>query len=88
MQARSKPDTSRPVVAALCGGRPDGMEPIEAVADVRYVDGDTLADGLRGAEVLFVWDFRSAALRDAWSAADALRWVHIAGAGVDRVLFP
>ena len=88
MQARSKPDTSRPVVAALCGGRPDGMEPIEAVADVRYVDGDTLAEALPGAEVLFVWDFRSAALRDAWPAADALRWVHVAGAGVDRVLFP
>jgi phosphoglycerate dehydrogenase-like enzyme len=78
-----------PVVAALCGdGRPDGMEPVEAIADVRYVDADGLADGLHGAEVLFVWDFRSSALRDAWPAADALRWVHVAGAGVDRVLFP
>jgi phosphoglycerate dehydrogenase-like enzyme len=89
MQGGPRLDPDRPVVAALCGGeRPAGMGPIEALADVRYVDGDGLAGALAGAEVLFVWDFRSAALRDAWSAADALRWVHVAGAGVDRVLFP
>jgi phosphoglycerate dehydrogenase-like enzyme len=89
MQGGTRPDSARPVVAALCGGeRPDGMEPIEAMAEVRYVDAASLADGLRGADVLFVWDFCSAALRDAWTAADALRWVHVAGAGVDRVLFP
>jgi phosphoglycerate dehydrogenase-like enzyme len=83
------PNPARPVVAALTGGeRPDGMEPIEALGEVRYVDSDRLAGGLRGAEILFVWDFRSAALRDAWPAADALRWVHVAGAGVERVLFP
>jgi phosphoglycerate dehydrogenase-like enzyme len=82
-------EPDRPVVAALCGGdRLDGMTPIEALADVRYADADGLADALAGAEVLFVWNFRSAALRDAWPAADALRWVHVAGAGVDRVLFP
>jgi phosphoglycerate dehydrogenase-like enzyme len=89
MQGGAKTTTVRPVVAALCGGeRPDGMEPIEELAEVRYVDADGLADALRGAEVLFVWDFRSDALREAWAAADALRWVHVAGAGVDRVLFP
>src|SRR5262245_28121704 len=89
MQSGTRPDSAPSVVAALCGGeRPDGMEQIEAMAEVRYVDAETLADGLRGADVLFVWDFRSAALRDAWAAADALRWVHVAGAGVDRVLFP
>ena len=89
MPGGSKSESPRPVVVALCGGgRPDGMEPIEAIADVRYVDGESLADSLPGAEVLFVWDFRSAALRDTWAAADALRWVHVAGAGVDRVLFP
>jgi phosphoglycerate dehydrogenase-like enzyme len=89
MERGAEPHAARPVVAALCGGeRPDGMEPIEALADVRYTDADGLADALRGASVLFVWDFRSAALRDAWHATDALRWVHVAGAGVDRVLFP
>jgi phosphoglycerate dehydrogenase-like enzyme len=89
MQGGAKTDAVRPVVAALCGdARPDGMEPVEELAEVRYVDGDGLADALRGAEVLFVWDFRSDALRAAWPAADALRWVHVAGAGVDRVLFP
>ena len=38
--------------------------------------------------MLFVWDFRSRRRTRAWHAADALRWVHIASAGVDPVLFP
>jgi phosphoglycerate dehydrogenase-like enzyme len=38
--------------------------------------------------VLFVWDFRSTELRDAWHRVEKLRWVHVAGAGVDAVLFP
>lgn len=89
MNSGAMPRPTRPVVAALCGGeRPDGMEPIEALADVRYTDADGLSDALRGASVLFVWDFRSDALRAAWQSADALQWVHVAGAGVDRVLFP
>jgi phosphoglycerate dehydrogenase-like enzyme len=89
METGAMGDRARPVIAALCGAeRPDGMEPIEALADVRYTDAAGLADALRGASVLFVWDFRSDALREAWHAADALRWVHVAGAGVDKVLFP
>jgi phosphoglycerate dehydrogenase-like enzyme len=50
-------------------------------------DATTLADALPGAEVLLVWDFTSDAVRDAWPAADALRWVHTASAGVDRLTF-
>lgn len=38
--------------------------------------------------MLLVWDFRSTELRDAWHRADRLGWVHVAGAGVDAVLFP
>ncbi len=50
---------------------------------------DELAKALPGTEVLLVWDFTSDAVRDAWPAADsALRWVHTASAGVDRVIFP
>lgn len=51
-------------------------------------DASSLADALPGAEVLLVWDFLSDAVRDAWPAADALRWVHTASAGVDRLTFP
>jgi phosphoglycerate dehydrogenase-like enzyme len=49
---------------------------------------DSLAQALPGTEVLLVWDFLSDSVRDAWPAADALRWVHTASAGVDRLVFP
>jgi phosphoglycerate dehydrogenase-like enzyme len=64
------------------------MEPIEAAAVVRYTREDGLTEALRGADALFLYDFLSTALRSAWPAADRLRWVHIASAGVDPVLFP
>jgi len=51
-------------------------------------DASALAAALPGAEVLLVWDFLSDAVRDAWPAADSLRWVHTASAGVDRLTFP
>lgn len=82
----------RPVLAVLHGEQHPGdvgaMEPIEKVAVVRYTGEDGLAEALRGADALFLYDFLSTALRDAWPAADRLRWVHIASAGVDPVLFP
>ncbi|MCP3798235.1 D-2-hydroxyacid dehydrogenase [Allokutzneria sp. A3M-2-11 16] len=64
------------------------MQGIEADAVVRYTREDGLAEALRGADVLFVYDFLSKAVPGAWHAADRLRWVHIASAGVDPVLFP
>ncbi|MPY79100.1 MAG: D-2-hydroxyacid dehydrogenase [Actinophytocola sp.] len=80
---------SAPVVAVLCGqDRPRGMEPVEEAATVRYADAAELPDALRGADVLFVWDFLSTAVPDAWPSADQLRWLHIAAAGVDPVMFP
>lgn len=58
-------------------------------ASLRFAVGtEELERALEGAEALLVWDFRSTELRDAWHRADALRWVHVAGAGVDAVLFP
>ncbi len=59
--------------------------------DARFADdAPSLAAALPGTEVLLVWDFLSDAVRDAWPLADvsALRWVHTASAGVDRLLFP
>lgn len=79
----------RPVLAVLEGDRhPSGMEPIEESAIVRYTREEGLAETLRGADALFLYDFQSSALRDAWASADRLRWVHVAAAGVDPVLFP
>lgn len=65
--------------------RPPGLE----LDGMRFAsDAAALAAALPGAEVLLVWDFTSDAVRDAWPAADALRWVHTASAGVDRLTFP
>jgi phosphoglycerate dehydrogenase-like enzyme len=78
-----------PTVVVLCGEhRPPGMGDVEAAADVRYATVQNLPAALRGADVLFVWDFLSTAVPDAWPSADRLRWIHIASAGVDRLLFP
>jgi phosphoglycerate dehydrogenase-like enzyme len=81
-----------PVLAVLCGDQHPGdtavMKSIESVADVRYTSENGLSDAVRGADALFVYDFLSTAVRGAWHAADKLRWVHIASAGVDPVMFP
>lgn len=67
---------------------PPGLQQISDSASLRYAtDGQQLQRALEGADVLFVWDFRSTELRDAWHRADKLRWIHVAGAGVDAVLF-
>lgn len=77
------------MLVVLCGDkRPPGMDGIEKVAVVRYTEANELADSLRGADALFVYDFLSTAVPGAWAAADRLRWLHIASAGVDPVLFP
>ena len=56
--------------------------------NVRYVTDETLTAALPGTEILLVWDFTSTAVHDTWPAADAVRWVHTASAGVDRLAFP
>ncbi|TDD79848.1 D-2-hydroxyacid dehydrogenase [Actinomadura darangshiensis] len=64
------------------------MAHAERLAHVRYVGEKELAGALPGADALFVWDFLSGALADAWPAENGPGWVHIASAGVDRLLFP
>lgn len=51
------------------------------------VPSSRLADGIVGAEVLFLYDFSSPALESVWSSAGALRWVQVAAIGVDAVMF-
>ncbi len=86
----SSPDR-RPVIAVLCatqGDRPGHMGPVESRAEVRYTDTDGLAEAITGADALLLWDFFSTAVRDVWDHADRLTWIHVAAAGVDKLLFP
>ncbi len=86
----SKNKNTRPIIAILGATEENPPPNIEAVmekAEVRFAaNGEELKRIIPGAEALFVWDFRATELRDAWSFADSLRWVHIAG--VDAALFP
>lgn len=66
---------------------PAQLSPTSLDAELRMVPSDRLAEALPGADVLFVYDFSSPALRSAWPAADSLRWVQVASVGVDAVLF-
>lgn len=80
----------RPVIVVLCSpadGRPPHLEPVEARAEVRYTDAAGLAAAVDGAEALLLWDFFSTAVKDVWGHAGALRWIHVAAAGVDKLLF-
>jgi phosphoglycerate dehydrogenase-like enzyme len=82
-------DQHKPSVIVLTGDNvPPGMAAAEEAANVRYVRAHQLADALPGADALFVWDFRSTAVASAWPSEGGPRWVHIASAGVDRLLFP
>lgn len=85
------PDTTRrPKVVILTTEGvipPHNLDNIRQQADVVMTDAAGLAGALPGAEVIFLWDFFSTALRDAWQHADSLRWVHVAAAGVDSLLF-
>ena len=66
---------------------PSGAARLEELAEVTWTDAEGLPDAIVGAQILFVWDFFSDALREAWPRADALEWVHVAAAGVDSLLF-
>jgi phosphoglycerate dehydrogenase-like enzyme len=63
------------------------MEAVEERAEVRYVTADELAEAIVDARALFLWDFFSGALRNAWPHAKRLEWIHVAAAGVDTLLF-
>lgn len=83
--------TANPVVAVLHAETvPDTtlLAPVAEHAEIRYTDSDGLATALEGADVLFVYDFLTDSLARAWHAAETLRWVHVAAAGVDPIMFP
>ncbi|WP_139721351.1 D-2-hydroxyacid dehydrogenase [Serinicoccus chungangensis] len=67
---------------------PPQLADLEDDLDLHVVDAEGLASALGGARVLFLWDFFSPAVAQAWDSADALEWIHVAAAGVDSLLFP
>jgi phosphoglycerate dehydrogenase-like enzyme len=88
--AQPQPSQRRPKVVVLTApgtNAPYNALALEDHADVVWTDAEGLSGALPGAQVLFVWDFFSPALRDAWPCADSLEWVHVAAAGVDSLLF-
>jgi phosphoglycerate dehydrogenase-like enzyme len=77
-----------PIVAVLCEratDRPPGLEGLDV--EFRYCAADGLAEAVRGARALLLWDFFSTAVSDVWADADSLEWIHITAAGVDTLLF-
>ncbi|QNE16341.1 D-2-hydroxyacid dehydrogenase [Pseudarthrobacter sp. NBSH8] len=67
--------------------RPYNLAALDALAHVVLTDSAGLAEASRRADILFLWDFFSSALREAWPHADSLKWVHVAAAGVDAMMF-
>lgn len=66
---------------------PHNLEAVRGRAEVVLSDAGNLRQALAGADAVLLWDFFSSALSDAWAGADRLRWVHVAAAGVDAMLF-
>lgn len=60
---------------------------IQRHAEVTVVDKGHLAAALEDAEALFLWDYSSTELQHSWGAAKNLKWIHVAAAGVDTILF-
>ena len=65
--------------------RPSDLDGLDV--EFRYCTADGLAEAVRGAQVLLLWDFFSTAVRDVWNDADSLEWIHVTAAGVDTLLF-
>lgn len=77
------------VIGELSGAGPPGIERMEGRAEfIQVLDATSLHAALPGTEVVLMWDFRSSLLRNAMDRADSLRWVHVAGAGVDAAMSP
>ncbi len=77
------------VLAADGGDPPPGLPAERAGVTWTFVpDPEALAEGIVAAEVMFLWDLPPGVLREIWGAAERLRWLHVASAGVDAVLFP
>jgi phosphoglycerate dehydrogenase-like enzyme len=82
--------SATPVIAVLAesGQRPPDLDALASRATIRYADAAGLADAVEGADALLLWDFFSTAVEEVWRYCGTLRWIHVAAAGVDKLLFP
>ena len=79
----------QPVIAVLAENKPVvGLDELRKEAEVRVTDAAGLSNALAGADILYLWDFFADGVREAWSAADSLQWLHVPAAGVDKLMFP
>lgn len=82
----------KPVITVLTAegeALPPGLEPLEGHAELRLANSqDSLEQGLPGADILLVTDFRTDMLAACWHLADRLQWIHATSAGVDALMFP
>ena len=77
------------VVNWSAGALPPGLPgDSDAVCFVPVADADALKRAIPDIDVVFLWDFPPGVLEPFWTRARKLRWVHVAAAGVDAVLFP
>ena len=75
------------VIGKLNGRLPPGIESVVEQVRVHHVSTESgLRRVLPGASIVLLWDFSSLLLQQHFHLARALRWVHIAGAGVDAVM--
>lgn len=75
-----------------------GAESLEEVPGLRSLpeninvvcasDETSMARELPDTEIILGWNFRSDELKEHWSKAKNLKWIHWCGAGVDAALFP
>lgn len=66
---------------------PPGLDAFDGRAEIRLTDPEGLPEALEGADALFLWDFFSGAVEEAWPRAGSLKWIHVAAAGVDKLMF-
>jgi phosphoglycerate dehydrogenase-like enzyme len=77
------------VAGAAADDPPPGIAASTEVVDLRFADTDeAMRTEIRGADVVFAWRAHRELLEPAWPAADRLRWIQTASAGVDALLFP
>jgi phosphoglycerate dehydrogenase-like enzyme len=79
-----------PVITVLCETlehHPPHLETLEGRVELRFTDAEGLGSAVHGARALFLWDFFSTAVADVWEQCDSLEWIHVAAAGVDKLMF-
>lgn len=67
---------------------PPHLEPLEGRVRIRVTDNAGFPEAVEGAQAILLWDFFSDRLAQVWDRCTDLEWVHVAAAGVDKMIFP